>query len=114
MDECLDSDLPVLAQGLHFRQGQLTGRHYARDAELPEHAHRLGGRHRHLRAGVQGQIGTSLVEGLQQADILDDHPVEPRLREPLHECQRLLHLLLAGEDVGGEVDLFAPQVGVFE
>ena len=64
---------------------QLAGQHHALDPQLLGQADRLGTGHRHLRRGVNRQVGTDRANQPRQAQVLHQHGVDAGRGDAPHE-----------------------------
>ena len=54
---------------------------------------------------MQGQVGTCIVKSRENTDILNDHTVQARLIQLFYKPDKIRKLILAGKDIGGQIDL---------
>ena len=54
---------------------------------------------------MQGQVGTCIVKSRENTDILNDHTVQARLIQLFYKPDKIRKLILAGNDIGGQIDL---------
>ncbi len=101
--EDLDREPGSTADPGDLGQRELAGEDDARTAQLARQPDPLGARDRHLGRGVDLQVGRQGADQPGQAEVLDDHRIDPRFDQV---AERFLQVgQLAGEDQGVEGDV---------
>ena len=103
MNKDLDRHRCLAADAANFVERTFAGEHDALNAQLLGSGNRLAARHRHLRAGMNGQIGANGANQPHQTQVLDKHRIDASSRDLPHECFDLDQL--AGEDQRVERDV---------
>ena len=102
----------VRAEFLDVAQAQFAGEDDALDAEVAGEGGALGRGDRHLRGGVDRQLGHDLAGKAHEADILDDERIDAHAIEQAQVVRGVIQL--GGEDEGVERDERAHAVAVAE
>ena len=97
-----------------FEKAEFPGRHHAADAQGFQKEGGSGFRHRHLRAGVQLHLRKRLTTARQYPQILDNHPIQPRLIKGRKPGNQFLQFPVFGQRVDSQIDFPSKKMGQFQ